>query len=578
MMRKMLATRRVLALLAALTGFTVLTGLAVPVVWAAERMALVIGNSAYRNAPRLSNPVNDAAAIAEALKRIGFTVTGPLMDLDKVKMDAALLDFGRQAQAAEAVVVFFAGHGLEAFGQNYLIPVDAMLEREATASVEAVALNTVLGQIAGPRGYRLVILDACRDNPLANRMQRQDGKRAVYRGLGRVEPSHQIYVAYAAKDGTRARDDGGGGHSPFTAALLKYMEKPLQLPNLFGAVREDVLEATGNEQEPWLYGAFGRKIPSLAQWNDQNPQPGSQPIRPAPTPTAPLSAPVPLQPGQVFRDRLRDGSEGPALVVIGAGEFWMGSPEGEEGRDSDERRHRVRIERAFALGQNEVTVREFRRFVEATGYRTEAERDVSEKGCYTYDAKDNRWDWRAGFSWRKPGYEQTDDHPVVCVSWNDANQYLGWLTKETGRNYRLPSEAEWEYAARAGTTEARYWRDGGDASACGYANVANKEHGWSEAFPCSDGYEFTAPVGSFQPNAWKLYDMLGNVWEWTCSAYAKEYDGSESRCADQETSGPLAVRGGSWLNGPAWVRSANRDWGDPTYRDGLQGFRLARSL
>ncbi|MDG4550191.1 MAG: formylglycine-generating enzyme family protein [Candidatus Contendobacter sp.] len=282
---------------------------------------------------------------------------------------------------------------------------------------------------------------------------------------------------------------------------------------------------------------------------------------------------------QVFQDPLNDGTRGPALVVIPAGEFWMGSPESETGREpgeAKERRHRVQIERAFALGQREVTVGEFRRFADATGYQTDAEGDAK-NGCAVWNATDKKWDWQAGSSWRKPGYAQKDSHPVVCVSGNDANRYAEWLSKQTGQSYRLPTEAEWEYAARAGTTGARYWGEDPD-QACGYANVADQTLGWTPMHDCRDGYTYTAPVGSFKANAWKLYDMLGNVWEWTCSAYAKDYDGSEAKCSEKDTTGALAVRGGSWSYKPAWVRSADRDGGAPADRNSGRGFRLARSL
>ncbi len=281
---------------------------------------------------------------------------------------------------------------------------------------------------------------------------------------------------------------------------------------------------------------------------------------------------------QVFQDTLSDGTRGPALVVIPAGEFWMGSPESEAGREpgeAKERRHRVQIERALALGQYEVTVGEYKRFADASGYQTEAERDAK-NGCAAWNSKDKKWDWQAGLSWRNPGYKQTDSQPVVCVSWNDANRYVDWLSAQTKQTYRLPTEAEWEYAARAGTTTARYWGEDLD-QACGYANVADQTLGWTPMHNCRDGYAYTAPVGSFKANAWKLYDMLGNVWEWTCSAYAKDYDGSEVKRIEGTTS-PLAVRGGAWVNGPAGVRSAFRDWSSPTDRGIFQGFRLARSL
>ncbi len=173
---------------------------------AAERVALVIGNGQYDNAARLSNPERDAQAIAKTLKDLGFSVTGPLLNQSKAQMDTALKQFGRQAQNATAAVVYFSGHGMELGGQNYLIPKDAVLEREKDVSLEAVALNVVLDQVSGVSGYRLVILDACRDNPLANNMVRTNGAKAVYRGLAgrpmwrmRREPGNGRKMAWRAE-------------------------------------------------------------------------------------------------------------------------------------------------------------------------------------------------------------------------------------------------------------------------------------------------------------------------------------------------------------------------------------------
>ncbi len=567
----------------------------------AEKVALVIGNSNYAHAPRLNTPERDAREIAKVLTGLGFRVIGPLLDQSKAGMETALGDFGEQARQATAAVVYFSGHGMEVGGTNYLIPVTAQLEHESRAPLEAVRLDDVLSQVGGARGYGLVILDACRDNPLANQMRLADGRTKdwVGKGLKPVEPSGQVYVAYAAKDGTKAQE-GSGQNSVYTAALLNYLrnyrQEPLPLPSLFGAVREDVLETTTKTQEPWLYGAFGRKPIYLTD----------EPPPPQPAPVASASVPSPFRPtvseeaptegrrpqaGQVFRDTLSDGTQGPAMVVIPAGEFKMGSPSGEAGRepgDAKEQQHPVKIERAFALGQYEVTVGEFKRFADASGYQTDAERNT-EKGCSAWPENTEGVE-QIDLSWREPGHEHKDNHPVVCVSWNDALAYIKWLSDQTDQPYRLPSEAEWEYAARAGTTGARHWGDDPN-QACRYANVAGLEAKtryrvimsiYGEAIQmiqCRDGYLDAAPVGSYQPNGWKLYDMLGNVWEWTCSAYAKDYDGSEAKCANKDTTSPLAVRGGSWANFmPASVRSAKRDRKNPSNCFNSLGFRLARSL
>ena len=272
------------------------------------------------------------------------------------------------------------------------------------------------------------------------------------------------------------------------------------------------------------------------------------------------------------------------MVRVPAGCFQMGSPGSETGRDEDERQHQVCVD-AFEIGKDEVTVGEFRRFVETTGYKTDAEKNAGgQDGCFIAYREGSTWkyDFRAGYHhWKNLNFQQGDDHPVVCVSWNDANAYVKWLSDQTGQRYRLPSEGEWEYAARAGTTTARYWGDDPD-QACRYANVGDRTV--KKIFPdwtihdCTDGFVYTAPVGSFQANAWNLSDMLGNAWEWTCSAYDENYGGAELKCVDKDTSGPRSFCGGSWFYGPARVRSADRNGGSPAYRSYDLGFRLARFL
>ena len=277
-----------------------------------------------------------------------------------------------------------------------------------------------------------------------------------------------------------------------------------------------------------------------------------------------------------FQDKLENGSRGPTLVVIPAGEFLMGSPDDEEGRGDNERQHEVRIEQPFAIGKYEVTVGQFRAFVEAKDYKTEAERG---DGCYSWTGSE--WKPDKQFNWRNPGYSQDEDHPVVCVSWNDAVAYAEWLSKQTGQLYRLPTEAEWEYASRAGTTTARYWGDDSDEG-CAYANGADQtakaQFGWSNVVNCQDGYAYTAPVGYFRTNGWDLHDMLGNVWEWICLAYEENYGGSEQECVGKNHTGPRVLRGGSWYGYPRWVRAADRVWFPPGGRLYDLGFRLARQF
>ena len=222
---------------------------------AQARVALVIGNSAYQGVPALPNPVNDAADISASLTRLGFSVrrvnNGNFDD-----MRLALRDFARTASGSELAVVYFAGHGIEIGGENWLLPVDAQLQTDTAVHHEAVALRSVFPIVAGASKLGLVILDACRNNPFANRMQRSIPTRAVERGFTRVEPTGSVLVAYAARDGTTA-SDGSGRNSPFTSALLANLEKPgLEVGFLFRNVRETVLKATEQRQEPVVYGSL----------------------------------------------------------------------------------------------------------------------------------------------------------------------------------------------------------------------------------------------------------------------------------------------------------------------------------
>jgi formylglycine-generating enzyme required for sulfatase activity len=301
--------------------------------------------------------------------------------------------------------------------------------------------------------------------------------------------------------------------------------------------------------------------------------------KPDPEPPAVRAAEWPS--GKVFRD----GDAGPEMVVIPAGEFVMGSPKSEAGRTDDEGpQHRVRIAKPFALGRYPVTVGEFGRFVHVSGYQTEAERNP-EQGIQAWDDSKGEWNWSKGKSWRNPGFAQDDRHPVVGVSWNDALAYVKWLGEKTARAYRLPSEAEWEYAARAGTTTARFWGDDPN-QAFRYANVADRS--LKAAHPkwpwpiheCDDGYAETALVGSFEANAFGLCDMIGNVWEWLQDCWNETYTGApdDGRSWERGDCGRRVVRGGSWSVPPVLARAAFRFRDGPGIRNDSQGFRLARTL
>jgi uncharacterized protein len=219
----------------------------------ARRVALVIGNAAYTLGP-LANPVNDAEAIGDAFRDLGFAKVIRVQNATKAQMEKALGEMARESQGAEMAVVFFAGHGTERDGRNYLIPVDAKLDRASDLDLQAIALPTVLDQIAGATKLKLVILDACRNTifPLAG------NRRSATRGLARIEPEDNTLVAYAAKDGTVAQDGAGAKHSPFTAAVLKHLPTPgLEISFVFRSIRDSVMSATERQQQPHVYGTLG---------------------------------------------------------------------------------------------------------------------------------------------------------------------------------------------------------------------------------------------------------------------------------------------------------------------------------
>ncbi|KGT75446.1 caspase (peptidase) [Bradyrhizobium japonicum] len=226
--------------------------------WAGNRVALVIGNSAYKNAAPLSNPVNDAAIVEATLKNAGFDVVQTRRDLQAIEMRRTLRDFADQARDADVAVIYYAGHGMEIEGTNYLIPVDATLERDTDVFDEAFSLDRVMLAIEPARQLRLVILDACRNNPFSEKMKRTVGSRSISRGLARIEPATaNTLVAFAAKAGSTA-SDGNSKNSPYASALVKYIGTPgLDLRRVFGFVRDDVMKATGNRQEPYVYGTLG---------------------------------------------------------------------------------------------------------------------------------------------------------------------------------------------------------------------------------------------------------------------------------------------------------------------------------
>jgi formylglycine-generating enzyme required for sulfatase activity len=279
----------------------------------------------------------------------------------------------------------------------------------------------------------------------------------------------------------------------------------------------------------------------------------------------------------------KDCADCPEMVSIPAGQFVMGAARGEEERENLAREFRNRSEpprtvevRRFHIGRYEITRSQYRVFADATGRRGD--------GCFVW--KEMEFELEEDKGWRNPGYAQEDTHPVTCVSWDDATAYTRWLGDRTGKAYRLPTEAEWEYAARAGTTTARFWGEGARMT-CEFANAADLSthahvpgaKSWN-IVDCNDGYPYTAPVGRFRANAYGLHDMLGNVEEWTQDCWNASYTGAPKDASALTTGdcGMRVVRGGSWIDAPVGVRAAYRVGSPTTVRVYRRGFRVAADM
>src|SRR5216683_2289402 len=221
-----------------------------------RRVALVIGNSAYQTVSGLPNTTNDARAIAEVLKADGFTSVRIILDMTRASMIASLNDFQREADTSDWAVVYYAGHGLEVSGANYLVPIVAKLGDDRDIQDEAVSVDRILSAVENAKKLRLVMLDACRDNPFLKKMHRSIATRSISRGLAAIEPLGATLIVFAAKDGETA-EDGAGSHSPFAASLIKRLQQPtIEINKLFRLVTSDVLKATGNQQRPFVYGSL----------------------------------------------------------------------------------------------------------------------------------------------------------------------------------------------------------------------------------------------------------------------------------------------------------------------------------
>ena len=575
----------------------------------AKRVALLMGNASYQ-VGRLTNPPNDVAEMEKALKALRFDVQ-KVLNADQNQMKRAVRDFGTAAQGADVAFVYYSGHATQASGENYLLPVKATIEKESDYAIEAIAANDVLAQIRGanPKAA-ILVLDACRDNPLAATT------RSATKGLRPMSPPSGMLIAFATEPHNVASDNGN-----YARVLAAELQKPGQeLLDVFRNTGAEVKRLSGGRQEPRIsevsinerlylagpgvqvasvtpvatglpvqvqpdaeqeaweiakrrdtvasYQVYLNRYPSgryaqtardalegLQPAPTPAPRPVQQAVVQAASPTPPPPAQASLQPGQAFRDC--NGAHCPEMVVIPAGSFVMGSGAAEQKKaqeagtpkeliDRESPQHSVSV-RSFALGKYEVT----------------------------------QGQWKAVMGSNPSEFKNCGDNcPVENVSWNDIQQYLAKLNGMTGMKYRLASEAEWEYAARAGCSTA--FNVGGQCRDKIEASEANFDGNYTYNGSAKGVYrQKTIEVGSFGANNWGLHNMHGNVWEWVEDVWHDNYAGAPTDGSAWKSGGDSSrrvLRGGAWISYPGNLRSAYRSRNSPDVRDYDYGFRLARTV
>ena len=568
---------------------------------APQKWAVLVGVGDYEDGAfgDLPNAVRDAASVRDMLTGApeGFPADNVVLLCDgapdpmhRPTRDNILAVLGQWVQLAgpeDSLVVYFAGHGVDVAGRLYLVPGDA---RQGDLENTALPFALFEQKLDGSAAKRsLVILDAChsgagRNTPTMTRGMMSDIERFS---------EGRITIASCQVD-ELSHEYEDQGHGAFTWFLLQGFRgeadsdgdgriSALEISRYTFEQTRRWAARTGKSQNPRLLSDISGDIILARPYATG---PGTQAPRPPVVVTPPPPPPKEPEPGEV---RVFEGGE---FAWIPPGTFEMGSklsPErviatyGDEAEwkqfhECEHPRHTVTLTRGFWLATKEVMVGEFRAFADATRYQTDAEKGGS---GWTYNLDKGEWQDTKGASWRNPGWALEDRQPVVLVSWNDAVAYCEWLSRKTGETYRLPTEAQWEYACRAGTDTEFWWGDRmEDGRGClNGADETKLPDGtqWDYRFPFSDGYWNVSPVGSFKANRWGLYDMHGNVWEW-CSDWYGDYASGSVTDPSGPASGELrVVRGGSWYYNLSSCRSANRGIVTPGYRITTFGLRLLRT-
>jgi formylglycine-generating enzyme required for sulfatase activity len=531
---------------------------------AVRRTALVIGNSSYEQGP-LRNPANDARAMGNTLKDLGFDVM-LRYNLNLRQMDDAVRDFGQKIKDGGIGLFYFAGHGVQVDGVNYLAPVGARVEKEQDVQFEMLEIGKVTAEMeVAKNGLNILILDACRNNPFMRAFRSQNS------GLAPINAPSGTYIAFATAPGTTA-SDGEGENGLYTQELLANLKQPgLRLEDIFIQTRVAVKKKSNDVQVPWENGALegvvilngkGAAEPTAgaAESSPKFPKiryPGIplSTLRSGKFTTASVDEKGQVSkreagPAQFYSEDLGNGVK-LEMVYIRGGSFQMGSPRTEPERDEDEIQHPVKVS-SFWMGRFEVTQSQW---IAVMGRLPQ---------CLA--VSDN--------------LDRGDDIPLTCVRWEDAQEFIAKLNEllklDKQRGYSLPREAEWEYAARGGTTTPFPY---GPTIAPGLENY-NWESAYANGPTQPRVHQYLVKVGNFTANPFGLYDMLGNASEW-CEDWLGEYP-TASKGEQVDPTGPTegerhVVRGGEYGSSAFRCRSASRAGILPSFRPSISvGFRLVR--
>jgi formylglycine-generating enzyme required for sulfatase activity len=556
--------------------------------WAQQRearLALVIGNALYPDASVPLTSTKDARAVAEELRRDGFQVDLK-ENLGKADMRAALAAFTGKIAPGTTALLYFSGYGLQANRQTYLLPVNAQIWNEPDIARDGTRLDEVLAEMHRKgAGIKIAIVDAARRNPYERRV------RPAPMGLSAISiPDNTLIMYSAAPD--KLISESNASSSLFTNELIKELRVPnASAEEVFNRVRHGVSQVSRTEQIPWVSSSL---VAAFSFSSSATPAPQPPPVvppehrppppppvvppehRPPPPPPPPAVAeqPLSLERERALKpqDKFKECAGCPEMVVIEAGEFEMGSPDSEAERYPEEGpRHRVKIGRPFAVGKLMVSRDEFEAFVRDTGYSSDR--------CWTLE--DGRVEERLGRSFRNPGFTQNGNHPAVCVSWDDARAYAAWLTRKTGKVYRLLSESEWEYAARAGSTSPFWWGDMISTDKANYnGSAAESVNSVYMDGRKGENREATVPVESFAANPFGLYQVHGNAFEWVEDCWNNNYRNAawDDAASVMGNCSRHVRRGGAWNYIARTLRSAYRDSRPAFGRYSNTGLRIARTL